>query len=425
MSYYGGNYRYDANDYVGPGYVTVFDWNGATNGWEQRGGSITASGADEFDEFGSMLAMSVDGNRIAVGASKATTFGTSGHAYFVVYDWNGAADAWENLTRFDADRDLKRSATSIAMNDHGTLIVAATIGESAYPEANASLVAATLGSSGQIAGLGDEIALVQSGAYALAMSADGRIVAHGAPGHDWLHGQGNGTVAVHRWNVATSAWGGMGSVLAGNSAFDGFGESVALSASGTVLAVGAATSRPTGQGEVHPAGGYVHVFEFDAGANDWVRRGAQLTGEDGSHGRSVALSADGNVLAIGEYNHGPPEHYGRVRVYSWDYAIDHEWKLVDTIDGEFEMEEFGWSLALSDDGAILVVGARRGEQVGLGVYQDIPESPNQAKGHVRVCAGGAPARAARVARAARAARDVALLPRGLRLLLAGRHEDGR
>jgi hypothetical protein len=214
------------------------------------------------------------------------------------------------------------------------------------------------------------------------VSADGRIVAHSNTGRPM---QANGDVIVNRWNVATSAWEPMGGVLSGNDGWDGFGESVALSASGMVIAVGAAESDPgETAGEVDAAGGYVHVFDFDEGENGWVRRGAELAGDDGSHGRSVALSADGNVLAIGEYNYGPPEHKGRVLVYSWDYANDHEWKLVQSIGGEIPLEEFGWSVALSDDGATLVVGARRGEQVGNGVWQDPPDSPNQGKGNVRV-----------------------------------------
>lgn len=273
------------------------------------------------------------------------------------------------------------------MNDHGTFLVAATIGSSEATAA-ASLVAATLGSGGAVAGLGDPIALHPSDAYALAVSGDGRIVAHGAPEHaKGDNPAGNGSVVVHRWSVATSAWEQMGGLMAGNSQGDGFGESVAISADGMVLAVGAASSKPVSHATVNLAGGYVHVFDFDEGANDWVQRGAQLTGEDGSHGRSVALSADGHVLAIGEYNHdGPTEHCGRVLVYSWDYVVDHEWKLVDEISGEFRWEEFGWSVALSDDGATLVVGAQRGEQVGNGIFNsdDYIDSPNQARGHVRV-----------------------------------------
>ena len=224
------------------------------------------------------------------------------------------------------------------------------------------------------------------------MNADGRIVAHGAPRHDPARASGlYGIVTVHRWNVATSAWEAMGGNLTGNNLYDGFGESVALSANGMVLAVGAAASFPDTVTDVHEdAAGYVHVFDFDEGANDWVRRGAELTGNDGSHGRSVALSANGYVLAIGEYNFSPSgyyvqwysdgDQYGRVLVYSWDYETDHEWKQVTAIQGETDMEEFGWSVALSDDGATLVAGARRSEQTSV-----LGESnPVHARGSVRV-----------------------------------------
>ena len=363
ISYYYGNPGIDMSENAGPGYVKVFDFNADDNDWDLRGDPITPVVIENFAEFGAMVAMSGNGNRIAVVATR-DNFQTSSSedGFILVYDWNSTESEWEERARFQLAQDVARHARSVAMNDDGTFVVAAASASSDHPEAHPTLVAAALGSSGEVAGPNAHmIALLESATATVAVSADGRIVAHSNTG---LPNNANGNVTVNRWNVATSEWEAMGGVLSGNDEYDGFGESVALSASGMAIAVGAAESESVEiAGEVDPAGGYVHVFDFDEGQNDWVRRGAELTGDDGSHGRSVALSADGNVLAIGEYNHGPPEHgKGRVHVYSWDYAIDHEWKLVQSIDGEIELEEFGWSVALSDDGATLVVGARRGEQ---------------------------------------------------------------
>ena len=97
------------------------------------------------------------------------------------------------------------------------------------------------------------IALLESATATVAVSADGRIVAHSNTG---LPNNANGNVTVNRWNVATSEWEAMGGVLSGNDEYDGFGESVALSASGMAIAVGAAESESVEiAGEVDPAGG--------------------------------------------------------------------------------------------------------------------------------------------------------------------------
>jgi hypothetical protein len=392
LSYYGGTV-YDAAEHSGSGYVKVFDFNADVNDWELRGGPITPGVAARFDDFGAMVAMSGNGNRVAVVAARSDWRREGEEEGFIaVYDWNSDTSEWDQRAHFDLSGDVRRHARSIAMNDQGTFLVAAAITPSDHPEAqHPTLVAATL-EGGPIA----EIALLGSATSTVAVSADGRVVAHSNT--EWARVWDTATSAwapvggeliVNRWNVATSAWEQMGEVLTGNGeleGFDGFGESVALSASGMVMAVGAAQSEHVEHaGSVEVAGGYVHVFDFDEGENNWVRRGAELAGDDGSYGRSVALSADGNVLAIGEYNHGPPYRgKGRVLVYSWDYAIDHEWKLVQSIGGEIELEEFGWSVALSDDGATLVVGARRGEQFGNWMFPDVPDSPNQGKGNVRV-----------------------------------------
>jgi len=75
-------------------------------------------------------------------------------------------------------------------------------------------------------------------------------------------------------------------------------------------------------------------------------------------GWSVALSLDGNRLAISStYNDDNGTNAGHVRVYSWDVDSGAWLQYGDDIDGEVSGDESGWSVDLSADGDVLVIGS--------------------------------------------------------------------
>jgi len=87
--------------------------------------------------------------------------------------------------------------------------------------------------------------------------------------------------------------------------------------------------------------------------------GGDLDGEAAfdDFGRAVALSADGGRVAVGAPGHDidGKENVGRVQVFEWDGS---SWTQVGvSIDGEFESEIFGRTLALSADGHRLAVSS--------------------------------------------------------------------
>ena len=98
-----------------------------------------------------------------------------------------------------------------------------------------------------------------SSGWAVAMSADGTIVAVGAVSASQVN--------VFIWNG--SAWEGMGQTIFGDGVGDGFGVSVALSDDGSIMTAGA-FRRSSGQA------GHVRVFAW-TGA-DWNQRGNNLVG---------------------------------------------------------------------------------------------------------------------------------------------------
>ena len=92
-------------------------------------------------------------------------------------------------------------------------------------------------------------------------------------------------------------------------------------------------------------------------AHSWAPKGADVDGEaaEDNSAASVALSADGTILAIGaQYNDGNDTNSGHVRVYEWNDAAWAQ-KGAD-IDGEAAGDESGQSVALSANGAIVAIG---------------------------------------------------------------------
>ena len=86
----------------------------------------------------------------------------------------------------------------------------------------------------------------------------------------------------------------------------------------------------------------------------WSQRGADIDGEASfQSGWSVALSADGGVLAVGAP--GFDNTRGRVHVFAWDGTAHAP--VGGNLDGTNEEDWFGSSVALSDDGQVLVAGA--------------------------------------------------------------------
>ena len=111
-------------------------------------------------------------------------------------------------------------------------------------------------------------------------------------------------------NDDTSTWDQVGQDIHGESSGDFFGFSLALSADGKTLAIGAYGNDGNGDGS-----GHVRVYRiYDAG---WTKLGDDIDGESSfdQSGRSLSLSANGNTLAIGSmgrYEEDP----GRVRVFT-------------------------------------------------------------------------------------------------------------
>ncbi len=146
-------------------------------------------------------------------------------------------------------------------------------------------------------------------------------------------------------------WQQLGDEILGNEIYDGNGRSVALSEDGQTVAIGANGNDANGD-----LAGMARVYRYDG--TSWQQLGADFLGEDANDGLgySIALSADGNTVAIGI----PKEDinfsiYGASKIYQYDGS---SWnQMGNTIYGENLNESAGWSLDLSSSGMRIAVGS--------------------------------------------------------------------
>ncbi len=186
----------------------------------------------------------------------------------------------------------------------------------------------------------------------IALSANGNIMAASAVNHFDADNGSLGAVRVFRF--VSNSWLQIGNDIIGED-FDQFGDSVAMSDDGIVVAVGATFN----EGANGPSSGHVRVFE---NINDeWMQIGNDLDGEEefDRSGWSVALSSEGNIVAIGAgRNDGGITGGGHVRVYE---NVNSTWTQIgNDIDGFDNQGRLGESISLSANGKILVAGARNG-----------------------------------------------------------------
>ncbi|MFN8723637.1 MAG: beta strand repeat-containing protein, partial [Rhodospirillales bacterium] len=185
-------------------------------------------------------------------------------------------------------------------------------------------------------------------------------------------------------NLALTIGDGYGTIPVGIDAGDRFGTSVALDASGTRLAVGAIAD--AGAFNDRANSGAVHLFTFAepsgaftggmlAGTVGFGHGGINVTSlESGDNfGVSVALSADGRRLAVGAHQDGGAGNAfagsGAVRLFKFPNTIFADGQLELTLGRGYTGGDnidvtsvgandfFGYSVALSGDGTRLAVGA--------------------------------------------------------------------
>jgi hypothetical protein len=327
------------------GAVYIFTRLGAA--WTQQA-YVKASNAEAGDKFGLTVSLSSDGNTLAVGA----------------YNEDSAATG---VNGDQGNNSATNAGAAYVFTRSGT-----TWTQQAYIKA--SNTGATF----------DE--LDQFG-FSVGLSGDGDTLAVGAPGEGsnatGINGnQSNNSAAfsgaVYVFTRSGGAWMQQAYVKASNTAAsDSFGEHVRLSGDGSTLAVGAIgeDSNATGingdQTSNSASGsGAAYIFTRSGGA--WSQQAyvkASNTGAGDEFATAIALSGDGNTLAVGasaedssatgingDQAGNSASGSGAVYVFARSAGVWSQQAYVKA-SNTGAGDEFGWSVALSDDGNRLAVGA--------------------------------------------------------------------
>ena len=146
-------------------------------------------------------------------------------------------------------------------------------------------------------------------------------------------------------------WTQVGNAINGQTTNDRCGTSTAISADGSIVAIGSGSSSGS-----FPNAGQVRVFQYTNG--NWTQTGADLNGESSGDqtGQAVSLSSDGSILAIGEpFNNDLGFTSGQVRVFR---NVNNNWTQIgQDLFGENAVAEAGKSVDLSADGSVVAFGA--------------------------------------------------------------------
>lgn len=238
----------------------------------------------------------------------------------------------------------------------------------------------------------------------VSLSADGQTLAVGAPAEDGgardITNQNSPSDTRENSGAAYifvrdgSVWSQQVYIKSSNSdAGDEFGKDVELSADGDTLAVGApweagsvgGVSLGTGTNNTAGGSGAAYVFVRNA-SGAWSQQAYVKADEPGTlhrFGESLALSGDGNTLAVGSHweNHvlgaAEPVDAGDAgpvvntldkagAAYVFGRSPNGVWSRQARLEGSHKGEtfQFGFSVALNGDGSVLAVGANQ-EDINL------------------------------------------------------------
>ena len=274
------------------------------------------------------------------------TFGTVAGASLYIDNVNvGAAPGALSYSQLLANLTEAGALTSIAMSEDGNTVSIADFGAES--------------TAGQVRVYSwDGSAWIQKGAdlvgeapgdavSSISMSGDGDTIVMGASYND-----GNGTDAGHArvydWNG--SSWVQRSNDIDGQSAADYSGQSVSISDDGNTMALSSPGNNSNGNDS-----GHVRIFTWSGTA--WIAVGNPIVGESAEDQiNNVSISTDGETIAVGATgNDGNGADSGHVRVYNWNGTA---WTQIgDDINGEAAGDMSGYSVALSDAGDTVAIGA--------------------------------------------------------------------
>lgn len=286
------------------GYVRVYQ--NIAGVWTQIGSDILGDSAG--DQSGYSVSLSADGTIVAVGANNKYGLGAGSGQVKVFKNisglWTLIGDEIQGEAAFD------QCGHSVSLSADGSVVAVGAITNDGNGFFSGQVRAFQNSNNAyQILGsdIDGEAAFDQSG-YSVSLSADGNTLAIGAitnAGNEFSSGH------VRVYQNVSGVWTQIGSDIDGEATNDQSGYSISLSADGTIVAIGAPFNDGNGVNS-----GHVRIYRNVAGVWTPVGFDINGEADGDKSGFSVSLSADGNTLAIGApQNNGNGSGSGHVRVY--------------------------------------------------------------------------------------------------------------
>lgn len=378
-------------------------------------GYLKASNTRNSGNFGYAVALSADGNTLAVGANNESSGATGiggnqvndclaagpvncAFSSGAVYVYTRSGNAWSTPVYVKASNAEQYDAfgSTLSLSADGNTLVVAAIYEAS---ANSNQTDNTASGAGAVyvftrtAGTWSQAAYLKASdatssthfGTTLALSADGGLLAIGAPDRmpasTMLYNSG----AAYVFTRAGAAWSESATLTAQTPVQYGyFGSGLAIVGGSTPTLVVGAEGDTVAGGIAHTGAAYVYVRP----AATWSQVAVITSSTQGSYGgfgSAVALSADAMTLAIGAYSEDVTTSSGAtvfdagtVHVYTGSGASWSEAALLSAAN-PVSYVGFGQTLALSADGSTLAAGAPYESGSAAGV-NGIPDATMQSSG---------------------------------------------
>ncbi len=334
----------------------VYVYTQSSGVWRQQA-YVKASNAERNDLFGYSVALSADGNTLAVGAQMESS----------------------NATGIDGDQLSNTAAgagAAYVFTRSGT-----TWAQQAYVKASNTYANNHFGDSVTISADGNTLVVgaQQENSNATGVNGDQLNIAATSAGAAYVFTRSGTTWSQQAYLKASNA-----------SALDRFGRSLGLSADGDTLAVGAINERSAATGidgdqSSNAAVQAGAVYVFTRSGTIWSQQAyvkASNTQALDLFGNSVAVSSDGNTLAIGAFGeasnatgidgdqtNNSASGSGAVYVFTRAGITWSQQAYVKASNPQTN-DYFGSSLALSGDGNTLAVGSPREASNATGIDGD-------------------------------------------------------
>lgn len=376
-------------------------------------GYIKASNTDAEDLFSHTIALSGDGNTLAVGAPYEASgipglnnipSDNSGWQTGAVYVFVRSGKTWTQqafIKASNADNFDRLAFSGLSLSaDGNTLAVGADRKDSNSRVIDGNQTDNSSGNSGAVyvftrigAEWSQQAYLKSSDSDAddrfgtsLDLSMDGNTLAVGAEGHNGFTG------AVYVFSRLNETWSQQSILIASNADPDMFGHSTSLSSDGNTLAIGAwyEESADANQSDNStPLAGAAYIFERNG--SGWSQQAyikPSTIGGD-SFGERVRLSGDSNTLAVsavkedsnavgvnGDESDNSAENAGAVYIFvrSGEIWVQQGYLKASNTDID---DNFGISISFTEDGNTLAIGASHeaSPSVGFDGIQQINSAP--------------------------------------------------